>query len=153
MTTNAELQQRKQNAIARGQGNAAPIYVERAENSELWDVEGNRYIDFGAGIAVVNTGHSHPKVKAAVHQQLDKFSHTCVMVSPYDTAVELAEKLNALVPIKNAKTMYVTTGAEAVENEIKIARAHTKRRGVIAFNGGFHGRNSMCMGLTGKAAP
>ncbi len=153
MTTNAELQQRKQKAIARGQGNAAPVYVDRAENSEFWDVEGRRYIDFGAGIAVVNTGHSHPKIIAAVKKQLDKFSHTCLMVSPYDSAVELAEKLNDLVPIQFAKTMFVSTGAEAVENAIKIARAHTGRRGVIAFNGGFHGRTSMCMALTGKVAP
>ena len=153
MTTNAELQQRKQKAIARGQGNVAPVYVDRAQNSEFWDVEGRRYIDFGSGIAVVNTGHSHPKITAAVKKQLDKFSHTCVMVNPYDSAVELAEKLNELVPIQFAKTMFVTTGAEAVENAIKIARAHTGRRGVIAFNGGFHGRTSMCMALTGKVAP
>ena len=153
MTTNAELQQRKQKAIARGQGNVSAVYVDRAENSEFWDVEGRRYIDFGSGIAVVNTGHSHPKITAAVKKQLDKFSHTCVMVNPYDSAVELAEKLNELVPIQFAKTMFVTTGAEAVENAIKIARAHTGRRGVIAFNGGFHGRTSMCMALTGKVAP
>jgi len=153
VTTNAELQQRKQKAIARGQGNVSAVYVDRAENSEFWDVEGRRYIDFGSGIAVVNTGHSHPKITAAVKKQLDKFSHTCVMVNPYDSAVELAEKLNELVPIQFAKTMFVTTGAEAVENAIKIARAHTGRRGVIAFNGGFHGRTSMCMALTGKVAP
>ena len=153
MTTNAELQRRKELAIARGQGNLAPVYVERAENAELWDVEGKRYIDFGSGIAVVNTGHGHPKVKAAVQDQIDKFSHTCVMVSPYDSAVELAERLNALVPIQNAKSMFVTTGAEAVENAIKIARAYTGRPGVIAFSGGFHGRTNLCMGLTGKVAP
>ncbi len=153
MTTNAELQERKQRAIARGQGNVAPVYVERADNAELWDVEGQRYIDFGSGIAVVKTGHGHPRVKAAVQAQLDKFSHTCVMVSPYDSAVELAERLNALVPIRDAKSMFVTTGAEAVENAIKIARAYTGRPGVIAFNGGFHGRTNLCMGLTGKVAP
>lgn len=153
MTTNAELQQRKQKAFARGQGNLAPVYVDRAKNSEFWDVEGKRYIDFGSGIAVVNTGHSHPKIQAAVQKQVDKFSHTCLMVNPYDTAVDLAEKLNALVPIVNAKSMFVTTGAEAVENAIKIARAYTGRRGVIAFSGGFHGRTSMCMALTGKVAP
>ena len=141
MTTNAKWQQRKELAIARGQGNASPIDVQRAENAEIWDVEGNRYIDFGAGIAVVNTGHSHPKVKAAVQAQLENFSHTCVMVTPYDSAVMLAEKLNALAPGNTPKkSIFVTTGAEAVENCIKIARAHTGRRGVIAFSGGFHGR-------------
>ncbi len=153
MKTNQQLQQRKQMAIARGQGNVAPIYVDHALNAEIWDVEGRRYIDFGSGIAVVNTGHSHPKIRAAVHEQLDKFSHTCVMVSPYESAVELAERLNAIAPIKNAKSMFVTTGAEAVENAIKIARVHTGRRGVVAFNGGFHGRTSMGMALTGKVAP
>lgn len=154
MTTNAKWQQRKELAIARGQGNASPIYVQRAENAEIWDVEGNRYIDFGAGIAVVNTGHSHPKVKAAVQAQLENFSHTCVMVTPYDSAVMLAEKLNALAPGNTPKkSIFVTTGAEAVENCIKIARAHTGRRGVIAFSGGFHGRTNMTMGLTGKVTP
>lgn len=132
----------------------APIYVERAENAEMWDVEGNRYIDFGAGIAVTNTGHMHPKVKQAVLEQMDKFSHTCVMVTPYDSAVMLAEKLNELAPGDTPKkTIYVTTGAEAVENCVKIARAHTGRRGLIAFNGGFHGRTNMTMALTGKVAP
>ena len=132
----------------------APIYVERAENAEMWDVEGNRYIDFGAGIAVTNTGHMHPKVKQAVLEQMDKFSHTCVMVTPYDSAVMLAEKLNELAPGDSPKkTIYVTTGAEAVENCVKIARAHTGRRGLIAFNGGFHGRTNMTMALTGKVAP
>ncbi|MGS2722868.1 4-aminobutyrate--2-oxoglutarate transaminase [Porticoccus sp. GXU_MW_L64] len=154
MTTNAELQARKEQAIARGQGNLAPFYIDRADNAELWDVEGNRYVDFGSGIAVVNTGHNHPKVKAAVQAQLEKFSHTCVMVTPYDSAVELAEQLNQLAPGDTPKkTIFVTTGAEAVENCIKIARAHTGRRGVIAFNGGFHGRTMMAMGLTGKVTP
>jgi len=154
MSNNKQLQQRKLAAFARGQGNANGIYIERAENAELWDVEGRRYIDFGAGIAVVNTGHSHPKVKAAVAEQLEHFSHTCVMVTPYESAVELAEKLNAAAPITaECKTIFVTTGAEAVENSIKIARSHTGRRGVIAFNGGFHGRTNLTMGLTGKVMP
>lgn len=154
MATNAELQARKEQAIARGQGNMAPVYIDRADNAELWDVEGKRYIDFGSGIAVVNTGHGHPKVKAAVQAQLEKFSHTCVMITPYDSAVELAEQLNELAPGNTPKkTIFVSTGAEAVENCIKIARAHTGRRGVIAFNGGFHGRTMMAMGLTGKVTP
>jgi len=152
--TNADWQARKTAAIARGQGNMAAVYIERAVNAELWDVEGQRYIDFGTGIAVCSTGHSNPQVVAAVQQQLSRFSHTCVMVTPYDSAVELAEKLNDLAPGDTPKkTIFVTTGAEAVENCIKIARAYTGRRGVIAFNGGFHGRTMLAMGLTGKITP
>ncbi|NRA69585.1 MAG: 4-aminobutyrate--2-oxoglutarate transaminase [Gammaproteobacteria bacterium] len=152
--TNENLQQRKTKVIARGQGNMYPVYVERALNAELWDVEGNRYIDFGAGIAVCNTGHSHPQVVAAAKAQLDKFSHTCVMVNPYEVAVELAEKLTTLAPGNSPKkAIFVSTGAEAVENCIKIARAHTGRRGVIAFNGAFHGRTNLTMALTGKITP
>jgi 4-aminobutyrate aminotransferase/(S)-3-amino-2-methylpropionate transaminase len=152
--TNSNLQARKTKVIARGQGNVYPVYVERAVNSELWDVEGKRYIDFGTGIAVCNTGHSHPKVVNAVKEQLDKFSHTCVMVNPYEVAVELAEKLVEAAPGESdKKAIFVSTGAEAVENCVKIARAHTGRRGVIAFNGGFHGRTNLTMALTGKITP
>ncbi|MDA0680623.1 MAG: 4-aminobutyrate--2-oxoglutarate transaminase [Proteobacteria bacterium] len=152
--TNANWQQRKVAAMARGQGNVSSVYIERARNAELWDVEGNRYIDFGTGIAVCNTGHTNPKVVAAVKEQVDRFSHTCVMVTPYDSAVRLAEHLNELAPGDTPKkTMFVTTGAEAVENTVKIARAYTGRRGVIAFSGGFHGRTMLAMGLTGKITP
>ena len=152
--TNAQLQARKTNVIARGQGNVYPVYVEQAMNAELWDVEGKRFIDFGTGIAVCNTGHSHPKVVEAVKAQVDKFSHTCVMVNPYEVAVELAEKLTQLAPgDSEKKAIFVSTGAEAVENCVKIARAHTGRRGVIAFNGGFHGRTNLTMALTGKITP
>ncbi|MEL0657712.1 4-aminobutyrate--2-oxoglutarate transaminase [Psychromonas arctica] len=151
---NTDLQNRKVKVIARGQGNVYPVYVERAKNAEIWDVEGNRYIDFGTGIAVCNTGHSHPKVIDAVKNQIDKFSHTCVMVNPYESAVELAEKLIEIAPGgSDKKAIFVTTGAEAVENCVKIARAHTGRRGVIAFNGGFHGRTNLTMALTGKITP
>jgi 4-aminobutyrate aminotransferase/(S)-3-amino-2-methylpropionate transaminase len=151
---NADWQARKDAAFARGQGNLAPVFVDRAANAEIWDVEGQRYIDFGTGIAVCSTGHSNPRVVEAVQEQLSRFSHTCVMVTPYGSAVELAEKLNQLAPGDSPKkTIYVTTGAEAVENCVKIARAHTGRRGVIAFNGGFHGRTMMAMGLTGKITP
>ncbi|TKB45379.1 4-aminobutyrate--2-oxoglutarate transaminase [Thalassotalea mangrovi] len=152
--TNQQLQQRKSQVIARGQGNVYPVYIERGENAELWDVDGNRYIDFATGIAVCNTGHSHPKIVAAVKQQLDRFSHTCVMVNPYESAVELAEKLTDAAPgDSDKKAIFVTTGAEAVENCVKIARAYTGRRGVIAFNGGFHGRTNLAMALTGKITP
>ena len=151
---NSELQQRKQAVFARGEGNAYGIYVAKAKNAELWDVEGNRYIDFGSGIAVVNTGHSHPKVVAAVKAQLDNFSHTCMTVTPYESAVKLAEKLVKAVPGNTPKkAMFVTTGAEAVENAVKIARSYTGRSGVIAFNGGFHGRTLLTVGLTGKVRP
>ncbi len=152
--TNEQLQQRKVAVIARGQGNMYPVYVQKAKNSEIWDVEGKRYIDFGTGIAVCNTGHCHPKVVAAVKDQLDLFSHTCVMVNPYEVAVKLAEQLTMLAPGRSdKKAIFVSTGAEAVENCIKIARAYTGRRGVIAFNGGFHGRTNLTMALTGKITP
>lgn len=154
MSRNSDLQARKVAAVARGQGNMFSNFVDHALNSELWDVDGKRYIDFGAGIAVVNTGHSHPKVVAAVKRQVENFSHTCIMVNPYESGVVLAEKLNALAPGDTPKkTIFVSTGAEAVENAVKIARAHTGRRGIIAFNGGFHGRTNMTMGLTGKITP
>lgn len=152
--TNNNLQTRKTKVIARGQGNVYPVYIEHAKNAEVWDVEGKRYIDFGTGIAVCNTGHSHPKVIEAVKAQIEKFSHTCVMVNPYEVAVSLAEKLTTIAPgNSDKKAIFVSTGAEAVENCIKIARAHTGRRGVIAFNGGFHGRTNLTMALTGKVTP
>lgn len=150
---NAQWQQRKQNTFARGMGNMLPVFVERARNAELWDIEGKRYIDFGAGIAVVNTGHSHPAIVRAIKQQLDRFSHTCIMITPYTNAVELAEQLIAVAPFEDGRVVFVSTGAEAVENAVKIARAHTGRPGVVAFGGGFHGRTNLCMGLTGKVVP
>ncbi|MBO0356042.1 4-aminobutyrate--2-oxoglutarate transaminase [Muricauda ruestringensis] len=151
--TNLELQKRKEKAIARGQGNLNPIFIDHAKNAELWDVEGKRYIDFGAGIAVVNTGHVNNRITKSATDQLGKFVHAGFMITPYEAGVELAEKLNELVPIEDAKTMIVSTGAEAVENAIKIAKAYTKRSGVIAFHGGFHGRTHMGLGLTGKISP
>ncbi|WP_411743741.1 4-aminobutyrate--2-oxoglutarate transaminase [Reinekea sp.] len=154
MSKNQQIQQRKDAAIARGMGNLYSAFVTKAKNAELWDAEGNRYIDFGTGIAVCNTGHSHPKIVAAVQKQVKNFSHTCFMVNPYEQGVELAEKLNALMPGDTPKkSIFVSTGAEAVENAVKIARAHTGRRGTIAFTGGFHGRTSLTMALTGKTAP
>ena len=151
---NADIAKRRNTAIARGVGMMTQIYVERAENAEVWDVEGNRYIDFAAGIAVVNTGHRHPKVIDAVKKQLDSFTHTCHQVLPYENYIQLAERLNASVPGDFEKrTIFVTTGAEAVENSIKIARAATGRNAVIAFGGGFHGRTFMGMALTGKVQP
>ena len=148
------LTDRKNAAISRGVGMTTQIYADRAENSEIWDKDGNRYIDFAAGIAVVNTGHRHPKVMEAVKAQLDRFTHTCHQVVPYENYVELAERLNNLVPGDGPKkTIFATTGAEAVENAIKIARHYTGRPAVISFAGGFHGRTFMGMALTGKVQP
>ena len=151
---NAEIALRRDDAISRGVGMMTQIYADRALNAEVWDVEGTRYIDFAAGIAVVNTGHCHPKVMAAVAHQMTKFTHTCHQVLPYEPYIRLAERLNAAVPGDFAKkTIFVTTGAEACENAVKIARIATGRSGVIAFGGGFHGRTFMGMSLTGKVEP
>lgn len=152
--SNQSLQARREAAVVRGISNMLPVYVDRAENAEVWDVEGRRFIDFAGGIAVLNTGHRHPKVMEAVKKQADAFTHTCFMVTPYESFVALAEKLNALTPGTHAKkTGFFTTGAEAVENAVKVARAYTGRPGVISFAGGFHGRTLMTMALTGKVAP
>ncbi|MEJ2177226.1 MAG: aminotransferase class III-fold pyridoxal phosphate-dependent enzyme, partial [Gammaproteobacteria bacterium] len=141
-------------AVARGVGAIHPVFAERAENATVWDVEGNEYIDFAGGIAVLNTGHLHPKVKAAAVAQLEAFSHTCFMVLAYEGYVELCEKLNALVPGDVAKkSALFTSGSEAVENAIKVARAWTRRTGVIAFTSGYHGRTMATLALTGKVAP
>lgn len=151
---NADWAARRLAAVPRGVSTLLPIYIERAENSELWDVEGKRHIDFASGIAVLNTGHLHPRVKAAAAAQLEKFSHTCFQINPYPEYIELAERLNALAPGPTAKkTIFFNSGAEAVENAVKIARSHTGRNGVIAFSGSFHGRTLMAMALTGKMVP
>jgi 4-aminobutyrate aminotransferase/4-aminobutyrate aminotransferase/(S)-3-amino-2-methylpropionate transaminase len=154
LQTNAQLMARRVDALPRGVGNAHPIFAQKALNSEIWDVEGKRYIDFCAGIAVVNTGHCHPRVVAAVQAQLEQFTHTCFQVVAYEGYVSLAERLNRLAPGSTPKkTFFMNTGAEAVENAIKVARAYTGRPGVIAFNGAFHGRTLLTLALTGKVAP
>jgi len=151
---NAALFARREAAIARGVGHSHQIFIDRGENAEIWDVEGRRYIDFAGGIAVLNTGHRHPAIMQAVKEQLEHFTHTCFQVLAYESYVELAERLNAKAPGDFAKkTLFLTTGAEAIENAVKIARAHTGRPGVIAFTGGYHGRTNMTMGLTGKVVP
>ncbi len=150
---NEALQERRSQAIPRGIATAYPRFAVKAENSEIWDADGNRYVDFAGGIAVLNTGHRHPKVIEAVKQQLDAFTHTAFQVLPYEPYVEVCERLAKLAPIDNAKAILFSTGAEAVENAIKIARAATGRAGVIAFTGGFHGRTALTMALTGKVAP
>ncbi|WP_395539423.1 4-aminobutyrate--2-oxoglutarate transaminase [Neotabrizicola sp. sgz301269] len=151
---NAEVAKRRDDAVSRGVGMTTQIYADRALNSEIWDIEGNRYIDFAAGIAVVNTGHCHPKVMAAVAEQMGRFTHTCHQVLPYENYIRLAERLNEKVPGNwKKKTIFATTGAEAVENAVKIARVATGRNAVIAFGGAFHGRTFMGMTLTGKVEP
>ena len=134
---NAEISRRRDAAISRGVGMQTQVYVSRASGAEVWDVEGRRYIDFAAGIAVVNTGHCHPNVMEAVRAQSEAFTHTCHQVLPYENYIRLAERLNDKVPGNfDKKTVFVTTGAEAVENAIKIARAATGRSAIIAFGGG-----------------
>ncbi|MFC4347788.1 4-aminobutyrate--2-oxoglutarate transaminase [Kordiimonas lipolytica] len=152
--SNADLWARREAAVARGVGTMHARFTSHAKNAVLWDVEGNRYIDFATGIAVNNTGHSDPRIVEAVKDQLDKFSHSCYQVNPYESYIALAEKLNAAAPGDTPKkSIFLTTGAEAVENAVKIARAATGRPGIIAFKGGFHGRTMMGMALTGKVAP
>ena len=150
----SDLLARRRDAVSASVATAQSIFLDRALNAELWDTAGKRYIDFGAGIAVLNTGHSHPKILAAAHAQADRFTHICFHVMGYEPYVALAERLNALAPVAGkAKTLFVTTGAEAVENAIKIARAATGRPAVIGFAGGFHGRTFMAMAVTGKITP
>ena len=151
--SNVELLARRNAAVPRGVASATSAFAVKGENAEVWDADGRRYIDFAAGIAVCNTGHRHPKVMAAIARQCDAFVHTAFQVAPYEIYIALAERLNKLAPITDAKTILMTTGAEAVENAVKIARHYTKRPAVIAFIGGFHGRTLLTMGLTGKVAP
>ncbi len=152
--TNAAWHARRLAATPRGVGVMGDFFIDRAKNAEFWDIEGRRFIDFAGGIAVLNTGHIHPKVQAAIAAQLQRFTHSCYQVVPYAEYVSLAERINALVPIDGpAKTAFFSTGAEAIENAIKIARSATGRSGVIAFGGAFHGRSLFSVALTGKVQP
>jgi 4-aminobutyrate aminotransferase/(S)-3-amino-2-methylpropionate transaminase len=152
--TNAALFARREAAIPRGVGHAHQIFIARGKNAEVWDVEGRRYVDFAGGIAVLNTGHCHPDVIEAVKKQLDLYTHTCFQVLAYEPYVELAERLNAKAPGDFAKkTLFLTTGAEAIENAVKIARSATKRSGLICFAGGYHGRTLLTLAMTGKVVP
>jgi 4-aminobutyrate aminotransferase len=152
--SNADLHQRRLVATPRGIGVMADFFIDRALNAEVWDVEGKRYIDFAGGIAVLNTGHRHPALVAAVKEQLERFTHTCYQVLPYESYVTLAERINKITPGNHPKkTAFFSSGAEAVENAIKIARSSTGRSGIIAFSGGFHGRTMMGCALTGKVVP
>lgn len=154
MSANSDLLSRRTKAVPRGVSTATPIFAARAENAELWDADGKRYVDFAGGIAVLNTGHRHPRVMKAVKEQLEHYTHTAFQVVAYEPYVELCERLNALAPFKGpAKSILFTTGAEAVENAIKMARAATGRSAVIAFTGAFHGRTLLTMAMTGKVLP
>jgi 4-aminobutyrate aminotransferase/(S)-3-amino-2-methylpropionate transaminase len=152
--TNQELLKRREAAVPRGPFHVTPIFAARAQGALLWDVEGREYIDFAGGIGVLNVGHNHPHVVAAVHEQADRFLHTCFHVVAYEEYIRLAERINALVPINGpVKTAFFNSGAEAGENAVKIARAYTKRTGVVGFERGFHGRTLLGMTLTGKCKP
>lgn len=152
--SNSDVHRRRLKATPRGVGVMCDFYAVKAENATVWDQNGREYTDFAAGIAVLNTGHRHPKVMAAVQQQLDSFTHTAFQVIPYENYIHLAERLNQRVPISGeVKTTFFSSGAEAVENAVKIARAATGRPGIIAFTGAFHGRTNMTMSLTGKVVP
>lgn len=152
--SNRELLERRLKAVPRGVASAFPVYAARAENAEVWDVENRRYVDFASGIAVLNVGHRHPDVLRAVREQTEQFTHTAFQVLPYEIYIRLAERLNLLAPISGeAKTIFFTTGAEATENAVKIARVATGRPGVIAFTGGFHGRTLLASAMTGKVQP
>lgn len=154
MSKSTDLANRRMHAVPRGVATASPYFIDRAENGEVWDVEGRRLVDFASGIAVLNTGHRHPKVIAAVEAQLRRFTHAAFQVTAYEPYIELAERLNAIAPVRGpAKTLLFTTGAEAVENAVKIARAATQRPAVIAFGGAFHGRTLFALALTGKTIP
>jgi 4-aminobutyrate aminotransferase/(S)-3-amino-2-methylpropionate transaminase len=153
-STNASLLARRHAAIPRALTHATPAFAQRARNAEIWDVEGRRYVDFAGGIAVLNTGHCHERVMAAAMEQMQRFTHTCVQVMAYEPYIALAERLNDLAPFAGpARTIFFTTGAEAVENAVKIARAATGRSGIITFAGSFHGRTIMTSAMTGKTLP
>lgn len=154
LSSNSHMLARRNASVARGVATATPLFAASAENSHLQDIEGRRYIDFGSGIGVLATGHRHPRVLRAVQEQLEHFSHTAFQVVAYEAYVELAERLNAIAPFSGAaKSVLFTTGAEAVENAVKIARIATGRSAVIAFSGAFHGRTMMTASLTGKIVP
>src|SRR5215469_9370710 len=154
MSTQTTVAERIAAAIPRGVSVPIPILTQRASGAEIWDADGRRYIDFAGGIAVLNVGHRHPRVIAAVQAQLDAFTHTCFGVTPYEPYIKLAERMNQLAPIAAPKkTIFLTTGAEAVENAVKIARHATGRPAIISFTGGFHGRTLMALALTGKINP
>ncbi|MCH4562653.1 MULTISPECIES: 4-aminobutyrate--2-oxoglutarate transaminase [Halomonas] len=151
---NAQLNELKQRYVANGAASPATAFADRAENAQVWDADGNRFVDFAGGIGVLNIGHRHPKVVQAVKDQLDRVMHTCQTVMPYEGYVKVAEKLSQVTPVRgHAKVMLANSGAEALENAVKIARAATGKNNVICFDGGYHGRTFMTMAMNGKVAP
>ncbi|MFG6175720.1 4-aminobutyrate--2-oxoglutarate transaminase [Halomonas sp. THAF12] len=151
---NAQLNELKQRYVANGAASPATQFADRAENALIWDADGNRIIDFAGGIGVLNIGHRHPKVVQAVKDQLDRVMHTCQTVMPYEGYVKVAEKLSQVTPVRgHGKVMLANSGAEALENAVKVARAATGRDNVICFTGGYHGRTFMTMAMNGKVAP
>ena len=151
---NAQLNELKQRYVANGAASPSTQFVDRAENAVVWDADGNRIIDFAGGIGVLNIGHRHPRVVEAVKAQLDRVMHTCQTVIPYDGYVRVAERLSQITPVRgHAKVMLANSGAEALENALKIARAATGKNNVICFDGGYHGRTFMTMAMNGKVAP
>ncbi|SFU40674.1 4-aminobutyrate--2-oxoglutarate transaminase [Halomonas korlensis] len=151
---NAELNELKQRYVANGAASPATAFADRAENAQVWDADGNRFVDFAGGIGVLNIGHRHPKVVQAVKDQLDKVMHTCQTVMPYEGYVKVAEKLSQITPVRgHAKVMLANSGAEALENAVKVARAATGKNNVICFDGGYHGRTFMTMAMNGKVNP
>ncbi|MFS8571233.1 MAG: 4-aminobutyrate--2-oxoglutarate transaminase [Thermaerobacter sp.] len=149
-----DLLERRRQAVPRGVWNSTPLFIDRAEGALVWDVDGNRYIDFAGGIGVLNVGHGRSEVTGAVRAQAERFTHTCFHVAMYEGYVAVAEWLNRRTPGTHArKTLLVNSGAEAVENAVKIARAYTGRPGIIAFENAFHGRTMMGLSLTGKINP
>ncbi|MDR5899599.1 4-aminobutyrate--2-oxoglutarate transaminase [Halomonas vilamensis] len=151
---NAQLNEMKQKYVANGAASPATQFADRAENALIWDADGNRIIDFAGGIGVLNIGHCHPKVVEAVREQVGRVMHTCQTVMPYEGYVQVAEKLSQISPVRgHGKVMLVNSGAEALENAVKIARAATGKNNVICFDGGYHGRTFMTMAMNGKVAP
>ena len=153
MSQSAALLERRHNSVIKGVPTASPIVAAKAKNAEVWDVDGKRYIDLAMGIAVCNTGHCHPEVIEAVKAQAEDYTHVCSQVMHYEPYISLAERINDAAPVEDARTLFVSTGAEAVENAVRLARIATGRTGVIAFNGAFHGRTAMAVALTGKMVP
>ena len=153
MSSNASLQARRLAAIPAGAATAHPVFVARAEGSEIWDADGRHYVDFASGIAVNNVGSRHPAVVAAIQEQLGRYAHVAFPVTAYEPYLAVCERLNALAPIRDARSVLFSTGAEATENAVKVARLHTGRQGIVTFTGSFHGRTQLAMAMTGKVAP
>ncbi len=154
MTTNAEIDERRDNSVARAIAYSSTFVAAKAKGAEIWDVEGKRYIDFSGGIGCQNVGHGHPKVISAIEKQVKSFTHTCFQINPYENYVLLAERLNSLLPGEfPKKSLFFSAGGEAVENAVKISRFYTQRPGLITFTNGYHGRSYMGMGLSARMNP